>query len=191
MRTPGFTRASHIAALFALSLIICVLSVMAEGQPAPRITSPAESLGVKTALNPASTVVQSAPASAAIHFVEVYSGSVSAYLCESITVADFDQDGRPDIVIEETVWPSPKNSALVLWRNLGNWTFAPTTVATYPEASSYGYEVAAADLNSDDWPDLVYREGFQTHVLLTTRPEVSLQCGLTTTAPTAVWPWVT
>ncbi|NTU64257.1 MAG: VCBS repeat-containing protein [Chloroflexi bacterium] len=103
--------------------------------------------------------------SGTLHFVEVYTYSMAPYGSDSHVVADFDRDGRTDIVIAETLRPT-LTGQLVLLRNLGNWQFAATTLITYPTAGSYLYTVQAADLNHDLWPDLVLRNHCEIHVLL-------------------------
>jgi hypothetical protein len=109
--------------------------------------------------------VTSSPVSGTLHFVEVYTYSMAPYESDSQTTADFDRDGRADIVIAEIQRPA-LNSRLVLLRNLGNWQFAATMLVTYPTPGSYLYDVEAADFNQDQWPDLVLRNHCEIDVLL-------------------------
>jgi len=106
-----------------------------------------------------------AQVSGTLHFMEVYTFSMAPYDSDSQATADFDRDGRADIVIAEILRPG-LTSRLVLLRNLGSWQFAPTTLITYPAAGSYLYEVQAADFNLDQWPDLALRNHCEIHVLL-------------------------
>ena len=129
----------------------------------PRLTTydqPTTSEGPALASSPTSTAL-----SGTLHFIEVYTYSLAPYGSDSHVAADFDRDGRADIVIAETLRPT-LTSRLVLLRNLGNWQFAATTLITYPTAGSYLYTVQAADLNHDLWPDLVLRNHCEIHVLL-------------------------
>jgi hypothetical protein len=112
--------------------------------------------------------VTSSPVSGTLHFVEVYTYSMAPYESDSQTTADFDRDGRADIVIAEIQRPA-LNSRLVLLRNLGNWQFATTMLITYPTSGSYLYDVEAADFNQDQWLDLVLRNHCEIDVLLNDR----------------------
>jgi hypothetical protein len=103
--------------------------------------------------------------SGTLQFFEVYTYSMVPYGSDSHVTADFDRDGRTDIVIAETLRPT-HTSRLVRLRNLGNWQFAATVLITYPTAGSYLYEVQAADFNQDQWPDLVLRNHCEIDVLL-------------------------
>lgn len=103
--------------------------------------------------------------SGTLHFVEVYTYSMAPYGSDGHIAADFDRDGRTDIVIAETMRLT-LTGRLVLLRNLGNWQFVATTLITYPTAGSYLYAVQAADLNHDLWPDLVVRNHCEIHALL-------------------------
>ncbi|MBP7686942.1 MAG: VCBS repeat-containing protein [Thermoflexales bacterium] len=107
----------------------------------------------------------SAPVSGTLHFVEVYTFSMTPYNSDDQTAADFDRDGQVDIVMAEILRPALA-SRLVLLHNLGNWQFAPTTLIAYPTAGSYLYQVEAADFNQDHWPDLVLRNDCEIQVLL-------------------------
>jgi hypothetical protein len=106
-----------------------------------------------------------AQVSGTLHFVQVYTFSMAPYNSDSQVTADFDRDGRADIVIAEILRPG-LTGRLVLLRNLGSWQFAPTTLITYPIPGSYLYEVQSADFNLDQWPDLALRNHCEIHVLL-------------------------
>ena len=97
--------------------------------------------------------------------MEVYTFSMAPYESDSQTTADFDRDGRADIVIAEIQRPV-LTGRLVLLRNLGNWQFAPAILITYSTPGSYLYEVQAADFNLDQWPDLVLRNHCEIDMLL-------------------------
>jgi hypothetical protein len=109
--------------------------------------------------------ITSAPVSGTLHFLEVYTYSMTPYESDSQTTADFDRDGRTDIVVAELLRPG-LTSRLTLLHNLGSWQFAPTILITYSTAGSYLYDVQAADFNLDQWPDLVLRNHCEIHVLL-------------------------
>ena len=106
-----------------------------------------------------------AQVSGTLHFVEVYTFSLAPYDSDSQVTADFDRDGRADILIAEILRPG-LTGRLVLLRNLGNWQFAATVLITYPTPGSYLYDVEAADFNQDQWPDLVLRNHCEIDVLL-------------------------
>lgn len=107
----------------------------------------------------------------AVAFRPIFSYSLEEYWVENnIAVADYNKDGRPDIFLLATtgVFDGTNyhyNSRLISLRNDGGWTFSPTVLVSFGEGS-YGYGLAADDMDSDGWPDLVVRENWNTHVLL-------------------------
>jgi len=70
---------------------------------------------------------------------------------QSIEAADVDQDGRPDLVM---TFPLPDASTVGVLRNLGNNTFVP--LVRYPTPNQTE-QVLVADVNGDQWPDLLIR----------------------------------
>ena len=143
------------------SLVVLLLgSALSDGQSLSRPVSNADS-DTPPIMPPAlSTAV-----TGTLAFVQVYTYSMAPYFSEHIATADFDRDGRTDVIIAETLYPTYA-SRLVLLRNLGNWQFSATPVVTYSAAGSYLYQVQAADLNNDQWPDLVLRRHCDINVLL-------------------------
>jgi hypothetical protein len=71
----------------------------------------------------------------------------------SIEAADVDRDGRPDLVM---TLPLYNGSTVGVMRNLGNGAFAP--LVTYPSPNQTE-QVLVADVNGDQWPDLLVRTG--------------------------------
>ena len=76
----------------------------------------------------------------------------------SVTVADFDADGNQDFAEG-----SPGNAVVVVYYGKGNGRFRPSV--SFP-ANSYPYELAAADLNADGYPDLVVNNFNTISILL-------------------------
>lgn len=72
-----------------------------------------------------------------------------------IVVADFNKDGKPDIAVAS----SPSNVYVIL--NAGSRTFATPTAYTI---SSYGWEIAASDINGDGKLDLLVTQGGSSYV---------------------------
>jgi hypothetical protein len=142
----------------ALILLCDVLVSSASGDRRALAQAPAR-------INRESRPITSTPVSGTLHFMEVYTFSMAPYESDSQTTADFDRDGRADIVIAEIQRPV-LTGRLVLLRNLGNWQFAPTILITYPVPGSYLYTVQAADFNLDEWPDLVLRNHCEIDMLL-------------------------
>lgn len=69
----------------------------------------------------------------------------------SIEAADVDRDGRPDLVM---TLPMYNASTVGVMRNLGNNAFAP--LVSYPTPNQTA-QVLVADVNGDQWPDLLTR----------------------------------
>lgn len=69
---------------------------------------------------------------------------------ETITGADFDRDGRPDLAAAGTGYGNP--GFVDILRNTGNGTFS---VAAIDDSFGYPENLAAGDFNGDGWPDLV------------------------------------
>lgn len=145
-----------------ISVLLLNNVLSASAQP-PQLT--ARSQSTTTEVPDFASPSTSTTVSGTLHFVEVYTYSMAPYGSDSHIAADFDRDGRADIVIAETLRLT-LTGRLVLLRNLGNWQFAATTLITYPTAGSYLYTVQAADLNHDLWPDLVLRNHCEIHALL-------------------------
>jgi hypothetical protein len=150
--------ATSIVIGFTLVLLCDVLVSSASGDP--RAMSQAQAL-----INRGSQPRTSTPVSGTLHFFEVYTYSMAPYESDSQATADFDRDGRADIVIAEIQRPA-LTGRLVLLHNLGNWHFTPTILMTYSTPGSYLYEVQAADFNLDQWPDIVLRNHCEIEVLL-------------------------
>ena len=74
----------------------------------------------------------------------------------SLTMADFNGDGIPDLLVlnagaSGTSYPS----SVTVWVGKGDGTFTPTATSTAVASSPYdGYGVATADFNGDGIPDL-------------------------------------
>ena len=106
-------------------------------------------------------------------FQEVFTYSLGDYWCENhLATADFDRDGKMDIVLMTTALrslngpPWSYKSRAILLHNEGDGTFTDSIIAEYTANSSYGYFAAAVDANIDGAPDLVLRESVLSHVLL-------------------------
>lgn len=93
------------------------------------------------------------PAMWSRRYTELMNGSLGT----GVAVADFDQDGRPDIYVVSKTGPSR------LFRNLGDWKFEDVTVAAglIPPAdlartdrTDWTQGASWADVNNDGWPDL-------------------------------------
>jgi len=69
----------------------------------------------------------------------------------SIEAADVDRDGRPDLVMTFSLYNA---STVGVMRNLGNNAFAP--LVSYPTPNQTK-QVLMADVNGDQWPDLLVR----------------------------------
>ncbi|SHL73918.1 T9SS type A sorting domain-containing protein [Hymenobacter psychrotolerans] len=69
----------------------------------------------------------------------------------SIEAADVDRDGRPDLVL---TLPMYNASTVGVMRNLGNNAFAPLVTYSTPNQTE---QVLVADVNGDQWPDLLIR----------------------------------
>jgi enediyne biosynthesis protein E4 len=66
-----------------------------------------------------------------------------------VVVADFNEDGWPDIYISNDITPND-----VLYVNNGNGTFTNKRGQWLKHTSSAGMGVDAADINNDGWPDI-------------------------------------
>jgi photosystem II stability/assembly factor-like uncharacterized protein len=85
--------------------------------------------------------------------------STYAHMPNSITIVDFDGDGKPDIAVSNTFstgYNEQRNTALSLYRN----TFKHDTVSFEPELN-YGIpgtynNIKSADLDGDGKPEIVY-----------------------------------
>ena len=77
---------------------------------------------------------------------------------QDVALADFDRDGRVDILAGRrfTSGPTtPSFSSLEIWMNRGGFTFKQQTFPDLP-TSNIGYPegVAVGDVNGDTWPDV-------------------------------------
>jgi hypothetical protein len=81
--------------------------------------------------------------------VDVAISHVNPYM-DTLAGADFDRDGRPDLV--GVSWGYGYPSSIRLFRNTGGGTFAETDISAGMDGL---HVVAADDLNDDGWPDLV------------------------------------
>ncbi|HEY8993901.1 MAG TPA: FG-GAP-like repeat-containing protein [Lacunisphaera sp.] len=86
-----------------------------------------------------------------------YTELVNGSLGTGVAVADYDQDGRPDIFVVSKTGPSR------LFRNLGGWKFADVTLTaglagpaelTKTDRADWTQGAAWADVNNDGWLDL-------------------------------------
>ncbi|MBM3725730.1 MAG: CRTAC1 family protein [Acidobacteria bacterium] len=71
--------------------------------------------------------------------------------------ADFDNDGRPDVVVT-----SLSRQKYALWRNAGDGLFEDATLTSGLGAASFihsGWGVALADFDNDGWKDLLVAQG--------------------------------
>ena len=66
-----------------------------------------------------------------------------------VVVADFNEDGWPDIYVSNDITPND-----VLYVNNGNGTFANKRGQWLKHTSQAGMGVDAADINNDGWPDI-------------------------------------
>lgn len=67
-----------------------------------------------------------------------------------VVVADFNEDGWPDIYVSNDITPND-----VIYVNNGNGTFTNKRAEWVKHTSSAGMGVDAADINNDGWPDIV------------------------------------
>jgi hypothetical protein len=81
--------------------------------------------------------------------VETTLNPVTPYM-DTMTSADFDRDGRPDLA--GVSWGYGYPNYLRIFHNTGDATFAETDIA---QGSLTPKVIAAGDLDGDGWPDLV------------------------------------
>jgi hypothetical protein len=72
-------------------------------------------------------------------------------LAQAIAVADVNKDGEPDVIVAN--WGTEGGGVVGVL--LGNGDGTLQTAATYAVKFPGAYALAIADLNGDDWPDLV------------------------------------
>lgn len=71
----------------------------------------------------------------------------------SVAVLDYDGDGLLDLLVGECFFQGGKSRSR-LFRNLGNFKFQDISRAAGLPEKVTGFGVAAADVNSDGWPDI-------------------------------------
>ncbi len=111
-------------------------------------------------------------AATGIDFRHTTGGSGRKYMAETVASGlatfDYDGDGRLDLYLLSGVplegAPSDPRAGSRLYRNVGDWQFADTTVAAGLDQRGYSLGVAVGDYDADGWPD-VYTNDFGPNTL--------------------------
>jgi hypothetical protein len=82
-----------------------------------------------------------------------------------LAVADFNGDGKPDVALACYNSSYYLTQAIEIIGNAGGGTF---TLASNPGVSGGVFGIAAADVNGDGWPDLVYTSGGGNSLMVAT-----------------------
>ena len=159
------------ASLVVLAVYVILLSLCASVQsqvsfqsngasPAPRLPrrlSPGSGRATKTSKSVASGVNAASQAWQLNFATPTLYGSGGASYPDYIAVADLNGDGKPDIVIEQTVSVTDPTIQVGVLLNNGDGTFQ--TAVTYGAGGSSsgpgGASVVVADVNGDGKPDIV------------------------------------
>ncbi len=88
------------------------------------------------------------------------------YSGRGLTALDFDGDGLLDLLTCEQYYSSKVKTGPALYRNTGAYRFESVSEAAGLPVGLGGLGVAAADVNSDGWPDIFLTSGAGEHRLL-------------------------
>src|SRR6185295_182319 len=102
------------------------------------------------------------PSQAAIPFTHTVDLLTEAQSSRAVAAADFNRDGVLDLVVTG-LENFPNQGSISVFRGNGDGTFAPRVTYALPGNAN---AVAAADVNSDTYPDLAVGTGFNYMLLL-------------------------